>query len=65
MADIPEAKSLRWLAMQFPYVENPKDDIDRLSNAIHIYASRGSDCIDRLHSEVISLRSQLGVSGDG
>lgn len=48
MSDIPEAKSLRWLAIQFPYTENPKDDCDRFSNVIHIYASRGADCIDRL-----------------
>lgn len=64
MIDVPEAKSLRWLAMQFPYIENPKDDCDRLSNAIHLYASRGSECIYRLYSEVVSLRSQLEVSGD-
>lgn len=59
MSDIPEAKSLRWLAVQFLYVKNPKDDVDRLSNAIHLYATRGADCICRLHDEVVSLRSKL------
>ena len=59
MSDVPEAKSLRWLANQFPYVKDPKDDCDRLSNAIHLYASRGADCIDRLNNEVGRLTSRL------
>ena len=58
MSNVPEAKSLRWLAIQFPYTKDPKDDTDRLSNAIHLYASAGADCIDRLQAEVDSLRNR-------
>lgn len=48
MADIPEVKSLRWLANMFPYVEKPQDETDRMSNAIHIYCSAGADKIEEL-----------------
>lgn len=45
-----EVNSLRWLANMFPYVENPQDDTDRLSNAIHVYCSAGADKIEELQS---------------
>ena len=68
MSNVPESKSLRWLAIQFPYTKNPKDDTDRLSNVIHLYATAGADCIDRLQAEVDSLRADAGsgeeVTGD-
>lgn len=32
--EIPEVKSLRWLANMFPYVKNPQDESDRMCNAI-------------------------------
>ena len=28
--EVPEAKSLRWLAFVFPKIENPADDCDRM-----------------------------------
>lgn len=46
MSEIPEAKSLRWLAVQFPFTEDAKDDIDRMTNAIHVYCTAGADKID-------------------
>ena len=46
--EIPEAKSLRWLAMNFPFTENPADETDRLCNAIHVYATAGADLIEKL-----------------
>ena len=43
--DIPEVKSLRWLANNFPLTVPAKDDNDRLCNCIHMYASCGADKI--------------------
>lgn len=48
MYEIPEVKSLRWLSNMFPFVENPKDETDKMSNAIHIYCSAGADKIEEL-----------------
>ena len=36
MKEIPEAKSLRWLANMFPITKNPKDEI-ALYNLQHAY----------------------------
>lgn len=46
--DIPEAKSLRWLANMFPYTEGAMDDVDKMSNCIHLYATNGANKIDEL-----------------
>lgn len=57
--EVPEAKSLRWLANTFPFTEDPKDDTDKVSNAIHIYCEAGAIKIDELTKEVSDLKSQL------
>lgn len=46
--EIPEVKSLRWLANMFPFTENPQDETDRISNAIHLYCTAGADKIEEL-----------------
>lgn len=51
-SEVPEAKSLRWIANNFPWIDDPKDDIERMNNAIHLYTSRGADLIDKLSSEL-------------
>ena len=56
ISQIPEIKSLRWLANQFPYIENPKDDTDRLSNAIHVYCTAGANKIEELAKTNFSLK---------
>ena len=48
--ELSEVKSLRWLANMFPYTENPKDDTDKISNAIHVYCTAGADKIEELQS---------------
>ena len=50
--EIPEVKSLRWLANMFPYIENPEDDTDRMTNAIHIYCIAGADKIEELQKQL-------------
>lgn len=66
MVDLPEARGLLWLVINFPYVKFPQDDCDRLSNAIHVHAQCGLDCIQSLQKEVELLSTRLAeVSGDG
>ena len=55
MSELPEAKSLRWLANQFPFIEIAADDIDKMSNAIHVYAEAGADKIDLLQRNIDKL----------
>jgi hypothetical protein len=48
MSEIKEAKSLRWLAIQFPLVENPKDDIEKLQSCINLYCTAAAEKIEQL-----------------
>ena len=50
--ELPEVKSLRWLANMFPYIENPQDDTDRLTDAIHVYCTAGADKIVELQKKI-------------
>lgn len=43
-----EVKSLRWLANMFPFTKDPKDETDKISNAINIYCTAGADKIEEL-----------------
>lgn len=54
--EIPEVKSLRWLANMFPWTDNPKDEIDRMTNAVHLYATNGADKIEALAKELEELK---------
>ena len=56
MSEIPEAKSLRCLCNHFPITTPPKDDGDRMCNAIHIYCEAGAKKIEELHREVERLK---------
>lgn len=53
--EVPEAKSLRWLANMFPWAENPQDETDRMTNAIHIYAERGANKIEALAAAQMAI----------
>lgn len=55
--EIPEVKSLRWLANQFPWTDNPQDNVDKMSNAIHTYATAGADKIEALAKELEELKA--------
>lgn len=54
--EIGEAKSLRWLANQFPFTENAKDDIDKMANCINVYCTAGADKIEELVEMVNCLK---------
>ena len=58
--EIPEAKSLHWLANMFPFTENPKDDTDKMSNAIHAYAEAGALKIEALQAQLTEMELRYG-----
>lgn len=59
MSEVPEVKSLRWLAFQFPFTKEPKDETDKMCNAIHIYATAGADKIESQAKTIELMRQEL------
>ena len=57
--EISEAKSLRWLAINFPKIEKPKNDVDRMQNCIHNYCSNAANVIERQEAEIERLQGLL------
>lgn len=57
--DIPEVKSLRWLANMFPLQIPARDDNDRLCNAIHLYCTAGADKIEAQELRIKELAGEL------
>lgn len=57
--EVPAAKSLRWLAMQFPKVENPQDDVDRMQNCINLYCTNAAYLIECQNAEIERYKSVL------
>ena len=55
--EIKEVKSLRWLANMFPFIENPKDEEDKMMNTINVYCTAGADKIKEL-AEMVDLLSK-------
>ena len=55
--EIPEVKSLRWLANMFPWTDNPKDEIDKWTNAVHLYTTAGANKIEELAKELEELKA--------
>lgn len=48
-------KSLKWLIFNFPEIENPKDDADKISNCIHLYCQNAVDELNRQKAEIAVL----------
>lgn len=53
--EIPEAKSLRWLANMFPFIDKPKDEEDKINNVINLYCTAGADKLEELSGLVETL----------
>ena len=53
--EIQEASSLRWVANQFPHIENAEDDVARMMNCINLYCSRGADLIEDQKKKIDNL----------
>ena len=56
--EIQEVKSLRWLANMFPLTIPPKDEADKMANAIHAYCTAGADQIEALQQELDNLQNK-------
>ena len=56
--ELPEEKQMRWLANMFPYIKNPQDEADKMSNVIHIYCTAAADKIKELQELCNRLSSQ-------
>lgn len=54
--EIPEVKCLRWVANMIPYFSHPRDDRERLANAIHVYCTAGADKIEELHDLLMFVK---------
>lgn len=52
-------KSLKWLISNFPEIENPKDEADRISNCIHLYCQNAVDELNRQQAEIEDLIYKL------
>lgn len=57
--EIGEANSLRWLANQFTFTMNAKNDIDRMGNCIYLYCRAGADKIEELDQRVFELTEEV------
>ena len=55
-----QEKSLRWLANMFPEVEEPKDESDKISNAIHRYCTAGADLINKFTNKKYNVITLCG-----
>lgn len=53
--EIPEVKSLRWLANMFPKVEKPQDDSDKISTCIHLYCTAGANLLEDYRKKIDRL----------
>jgi FtsZ-binding cell division protein ZapB len=51
-------KSLKWLIFNFPEIENPKDDADKISNCIHLYCQNAVDELSRQKAKIERLKAR-------
>lgn len=57
--EIGEVKSLRWLANMFPFTKVPKDETDKMTNAINVYCTAGADKIEELQELLDCANDQI------
>lgn len=51
-------KSLQWLIFNFPKVENPKDESDKICNCINLYCTNAVDLLKRQNAEIERLQKE-------
>lgn len=56
--EIPEVKSLRWLANMFPKFEKPQDESDKLSTCIHLYCTAGANLLEDYRKKIEFLTEE-------
>lgn len=57
--DIPEASSLGWLCKNFPFIEEPKDDGDKICSCIFMYCYDAIRKLEELTMENENLKNKL------
>ncbi len=58
MTDDKIIKSLKWLVFNFPKIENPEDDADKICNCINLYCQNAIECINRQKAEIERLEKE-------
>lgn len=58
MTDDKVIKSLKWLVFNFPKIENPKDDTDKMCNCINLYCQNAIDLINRQETKIERLEKE-------
>ena len=56
---IPEAASLGWLCHNFPFIEEPKDDYDKIMSCIFMYSYNAIRKLEELTIENIQLKTEI------
>ena len=56
--EIPEVKSLRWLANMFPKFDKPQDDSEKLSTCIHLYCTAGANLLEDYRKKIEFLTDE-------
>lgn len=53
-----EAKSLMWLVNMFPFEVKPRDNVDKMFNAVHLYCKAGAEKIIQMDAELKKLKEE-------
>ena len=52
-------KELRWLQFNFPWQDNPENDVDKMSNAIHKYTGDAIELLESQQPRVLTLEEVI------
>ena len=58
MNDNEIIKALQWLIFNFPLLEKPKDETDKICNCINLYCTNALDLINRQKAEIERLQKE-------
>lgn len=64
MTDNEIIKVLEWLIFNFPKVEKPENDSDRLCNCINLYCKNAVDELKRQKAEIVRLNAVSEICGE-
>lgn len=56
--ELPEVKSLRWLANNFPFTDDPSDDVDKMTNTINVYVTAAANKLEELQNIIVQMNNE-------
>lgn len=56
-----EVISLRWLCIQFPFIVDPQNELDMISNTIHCYCKAAADKLEELQNKLDDLQNKYTI----